>query len=223
MRKQLLILLAAVVCLLSGCERKERSGPWENALDRLKRKENYTVSETVQSADSITNRLAQYDRTSAKIVDGEDTTYYSRDGENCFIYILNDDPVIWVKKELPQSELYFYDYQLMERLNKISGYIDMGLLTYDEGKERYYGENLGKQYVYQGEAHAPNYLEIQIENGEIVMIRESWTGFADEEQTRQCVKISETVIGDFSATEVRLPLDVLNYEEVAENAENSEE
>lgn len=219
--KRLFLLLPIVLCLLSGCRKAADEGPWRQALANLKLKENCSVTETTTQSGKTIIRTRSYEKSASKLTDDEETTYYAAEGSKCFIYVLNDDPAIWVKKELTSSDLYFYDYITLERLNKIGSFIDMGLLTYNPENGCYHGENLNKSYVYRDEVHTPISLSVCIDNGIITGIQETWTGV--DADGNACLKFDEVSIGSFSTTRVRLPLDVVNYEDFDNNEEDSPE
>ena len=217
--KRLLCLGLAALLLLSGtaCGGPSASPrAWYDALDRLKRKENYTVYETCCGVQTV----YRYDRDTAQVVSPDETLYYARIDGTCYGYAHVEEPSVWVRQAVPESENYFYAYEWIERLNKISAYIDQGLLTCTADGV-YTGRDLKQTYVFRGEEHTPSSLEVRVENGDIVYLKECYGGYADEERTIwDDRKTDEVRFTDFSQTQVKLPLDVIDYEGETENDHN---
>lgn len=219
MKKSLLGMLLVLLLFSSGCAAKTDLGPWETALDNLKRRENYTVTATTWYNDIKDVRITRFDHNISQLTENDTVTYYEKNDGQCYIYTLNQDPEIWIRAELPESDLFFYDYAMIERLNKFNAYFDLGLLRYDAESNTYKGENISQKYVYNGEEHAPISLEIELENGNISCIREVWMGYADAEKTIPCRKKDEVTFTGFSTTEIRLPLGSLIYEEIFQDSD----
>lgn len=216
--KRIISSLLLLLCLfaLSGCGIREAdsSALWVSALDTLKQRSSYTVVEN--------GMVSRYTPECSQTETEDGTVYYSLTDGICEIWVHNDDPDVWLRSEIPASENFFYAYELIERLNKLGGYIDMGLLHYDAEEQCFRGEELGQPYVYRGEVHAPQLLEIQIDDGVIVSLRETWE--RTDEAGNSVIMTDEVSFEDFFITNVHLPLNTVAYDEgeETENAQNSQ-
>lgn len=206
--KRIVILVSLLACLLSGCGRDETTAAqWFQALDGLIRQENYTVEEITVTPEETIRRYRQYDLIYAKTEEPGETLYFCAEDGICYGIGWVEDPGIWVKQQIETSDLYFYDYTLLDRLNRISGYVDMGLLEYREADSTFVGSNLNSAYVYRDLEHTPLLLEVAVENGRIVKIHEVWHCTRDGEDLG--IYEDTVVLSDFSTTQVRLPGDTI--------------
>lgn len=219
--KRTIMVLCLLLCLgLTGCTGKQKEADlWHSAVDSLKQKENYTVEEHITWAGGEETYLSEYAVDISRIAQEDAVMYYERTDGVCRVYVHNEDPDIWVRKEITEAGLYFYDFSLAERLNNLTGYVDMGLLKYDAAEETFRGENIPGAYVYRGEAHRPISLEVHLRDGELTSITETWMGYSDEDGTIPAEKTAVLTVTAVSATEVRLPLDVVDWDESMEESE----
>lgn len=209
-RLKFLFLLCAL--FLSGCGAEaDQSGEiWAKALDALKQRANYTVLEN--------GHAARYTPEAALVEQDGEIRYFSKEGGICYVYVHNDDPDMWIRSEVADSDLYFYAYQQIERLNKISGFLDQELLTYDPEAQTFSGDNIPMTYVFRGKSHTPVHIEIRVEDGVIVQLTET---YRDEETS--VLQTDTLEFTDFYTTEVRLPLNSWDKSELEEYLDQPEE
>ena len=210
--KRLKFLFLLCVLFLSGCGAKEdQSGEiWAKALDALKQRANYTVLEN--------GCAARYTPEAALVEQDGEIRYFSKEGGICYVYVHNDDPDMWIRSEVADSDLYFYAYQQIERLNKISGFLDQELLTYDPESQTFSGDSIPMTYVFRGKSHTPVHIEILVEDGVIVQLTET---YRDEETS--VLQTDTLEFTDFYTTEVRLPLNSWDKSELEEYLDQPEE
>lgn len=209
--KRRIFLFLLWVLFLSGCgaETDQSSEIWTKALDTLKQRANYTVLEN--------GCASRYTPEAALVEQDGEIQYFSKEGGSCYVYVHNDEPDMWIRGEVAHSDLYFFAYQQIERLNKISGFLDQGLLTYDPETQIFSGDNIPMTYVFRGKSHTPVHIELRVEDGILVQLTET---YRDEENT---VLQTDTVeFTDFYTTEVRLPLNSWDKSELEEFAGPSE-
>lgn len=202
MRWLWLLLCAA---LLVGCSGEQSAGEevWYSALAQLKRSENYTVAEVLTLDGVAQTRLARYADGTARVTDGTTETYYESDETQCFVYLYSEEHKIWVRQELPYTEEVRYAYEQVERLNKLSALIDTHHLTYDPAAGVFRGEGLPIQYLYRGQLHCPDLLEVTVADGRFASVREVCT-MDGQTQTE------ELFFSDYDRTELRLPANVVD-------------
>lgn len=208
-------LLIGCMLFLSACATGADEGAviWGNALDTLKQKANYTVLENGYSS--------RYTPEAALVETDGEIRYFSREDSICYVYVHNEDPDMWIRSQLVGSDLYFYAYEQIERLNKISGFLDQGLLTYDPEKQAFLGDNMGQTYVFRGKTHTPVHLEVRLEDGVIAHFTEVY--WASEENEKPVLQTDTVTFTDFSTTEVRLPLNTWDESELTEFTANADE
>ena len=139
--------------------------------------------------------------------------YFSKEGGICYVYVHNDDLDMWIRSEVADSDLYFFAYQQIERLNKISGFLDQELLTYDPESQTFFGDNIPMTYVFRGKSHTPVHIEIRVEDGIIVQLTETYW---DEGNGSPVLQTDTVEFTDFYTTEVRLPLNRWDKSELEE-------
>ena len=207
--KRRIFLFLLWVLFLSGCGAKEdRSGQiWASALDTLKQRANYTVLEN--------GCASRYTPEAALVEQDGKLQYFSKEGGRCYVYVHNEEPDMWIRGEVAHSDLYFFAYQQIERLNKISGFLDQGLLTYDPETQIFSGDSIPMTYVFRGKAHTPVHIELRVENGCLVQLTETYW---DEENGSPVLRTDTVAFTDFSTTEVRLPLNSWDASELEEFA-----
>lgn len=210
---KLVFLLIGCMLFLSSCGNGDDTEAeiWENALDALKQKANYTVLENGYSS--------RYTPEAAMVETDGEIRYFSRAEGICYVYVHNDDPDMWIRSQLVGSDLYFYAYEQIERLNKISGFLDQGMLTYDPETETFVGDNIGQTYVFREKNHTPVHLEVRLEDGVIASFTEVY--WDSEENENPVLRTDTVTFTDFSTTEVRLPLNVWDEAELTEFTENT--
>lgn len=209
-RRAFLFLLC--VLFLSGCgaEADQSSEIWAKAMDTLKQKANYTVLEN--------GCVSRYTPEAALVEQDGEIRYFSKEGGICYVYVHNDDPDMWIRSEVAHSDLYFFPYQQIERLNKISGFLDQELLTYDPETQTFSGDNIPMTYVYRGKSHTPVHIELRVEDGMIVQLTETYW-----EEENPILQTDTVEFTDFYTTEVRLPLNSWDKSELEEFADPPED
>lgn len=212
MVKRRIFLILFCVFFLSGCgaEAEQSSEIWAKALDALKQRANYTVLDN--------GRPFHYTPEAAMVEQDGETRYFSKEGGVCYVYVHIDDPDMWIRSEVAHSDLYFYAYQQIERLNKISGFLDQELLTYDPETQTFSGDNIPMTYVFRGKSHTPVHIEIRVEDGVIVRLTET---YRDEETA--ALQTDTVEFTDFYTTEVRLPLNSWDESQLEEYGNQSED
>lgn len=213
MKKWIPFAVCGILLLcLAGCGR-ENTGreEWYRALDSLKQSTNYTVRQITSVGWEQTTRVHRYTQEAAMLDDPEGTTYFAREDGVCYGLVYNALPPIWLRQQLQESRNYFYDYEMVERLNRLTAYVDQGILDYDAQAQTYSGENLEQTYVFRQQEHRITQLVLRLENGRIAEIREEY--IADG------IRHSDRVwLEDFAVTAVELPLNVLDLPEGFEEA-----
>lgn len=206
-------LLMACMLFLSSCGTGADEGVeiWRKALDALKQKANYTVLENGYSS--------RYTPEAAMVETEAQIRYYSREDGICYVYVHNEDPDMWIRSELTDSDLYFYAYEQIERLNKISGFLDQELLRFDPESQTFSGDNLPMTYVFRGKSHTPVHIELRVEDGILVQLTEMYW---DKENGRPILRTDTVEFTDFYTTDVRLPLNHWDKSELEEFANPSE-
>lgn len=211
--KRLIFLFLLCVFFLSACgtEADQSREIWVKALDTLKQKANYTVLEN--------GCASRYTPEAAFVEQNGEIHYFSKEGGICYVYVHNDDLDMWIRSEVADSNLYFFAYQQIERLNKISGFLDQELLTYDPESQTFFGDNIPMTYVFRGKSHTPVHIEIRVEDGIIVQLTETYW---DEGNGSPVLQTDTVEFTDFYTTEVRLPLNRWDKSELEEFTNQSE-
>ena len=207
------VLLIACMLFLSSCGTSADEGVeiWRKALDALKQKTNYTVLENGYSS--------RYTPEAAMVETDAQIRYFSREDCTCYVYVHNEDPDMWIRSELTDSDIYFYAYEQIERLNKICGFLDQELLTYDPESQTFFGDNIPMTYVFRGKSHTPVHIELRVEDGIIAHLTETYW---DEENGSPILQTDTVEFTDFYTTEVRLPLNRWDKSELEEFTNQSE-
>lgn len=235
-----LIAVMAVMLAVFGCGKKEpisseQRNIWYDALDNLKNSTNYTVSLTTEDASGnlVAESHGKYAGPISMITLDDETVYYESDDGKCIGYGYDEESEFWINAEVEDSEYYFYAYTLVDRINKLSAYLDQGLLTYDEEDGSFSGQNLPGGYSCDDEVHKPTDLLVVIRNGRFVDLTESYIllpGEEDESDTTSSqipkdsgvassyneseIRVDRISIGEYNVTEVRLPRNTISEDDL---------
>jgi len=226
MRKQKTVYVLLTVLLLlclTGCTRwtvNTQNLEWHEQILPLLRQNSYTVHlRTTGQGDAVARKETTvcFDGTSSHMTVAEEgqsaqEVYYSRADGGCWVYGWDEEHSIWVRQEIEDSDNYFYAYSVMERLQKLGAWIDLGEIRYDKNSNRYIGENLSGSYACDGQAHRVLSIEIFLENNRVSSFSEQYSVMEDgQEQIYSDIVWFENV----GLTQIDLPVNCISAEEIA--------
>lgn len=247
MRKRMILILTALFLMTgtAGCGSNESRilegrDIWYDALETYKNAKNYTVKSETRNADGEfeSQLTAEYTGTASKITQDEDTVYYHLEDNICTGYLYDEESELWINGEIQKNDYYFYAYSLVDRLNKISAYVDRGLLVRDENTGLFTGENLPGGYFLSDSVHEPISITVEIKNGRFVSLTETYRNIKGSSGTdsSEPVVVSDgseppvltdiVTIKNYQITDVRFPQNTItedDAEEMKEFAEKLEE
>lgn len=227
MRRQSILygfLTAVLLLCLTGCTQwtvNTQNLDWHEQLSPLLRQSSYTVHmQTVRQGEVLPYQetTAYFDGASSHMIvteegEAEQEVYYSRkNGGSCWIYVWDQEHNIWIRQEIDDSENYFYAYSVMERLQKLGGWIDLGEIRYDKSSRAYLGENLSGVYACEGQAHQVLSIMISLESNRVSSFTEV---YAVVENGVEQVYEDTVWFEDVGLTQIELPVNCISAEEIA--------
>ena len=226
-----LCLFALLLLCLTGCSQwtpDDQNLAWHQQVSSLLRQSSYTVHlQTTRQGEKRPCKItdAYFDGTSSHMIlteEDEDAqeVYYTRADNTCFVYGWEEEHGIWVYQSTDDSDNYFYAYSVMERLQKLGGWIDRGEIRFDKLSRTYTGENLSGSYVYDGQAHRVLSVEITIENNRVSSLTEC---YAVTENGTEQVYSDILRFEDIGLTQIDLPVNCISAEEINAAAEDAED
>ncbi len=217
------LLIAALLLCLTGCTQwtvNTQNLDWHDQLSPLMRQSSYTVHIRTSRQGEFSpckETTAYFDGDSSHMIVTEETgtaqeVYYAREDDTCYIYGWDEEHSIWIQQQIDDSENYFYAYSVMERLQKLGGWIDLGEIRYDRNTRSYFGENLSGVYACEGQAHQVLSVAIYLENNRVSSFTEAYS--VTENGAEQVYE--DTVwFEDVGLTQIELPVNCISAETIA--------
>ena len=187
---------------------------WHNAVENLKKSTCYTIGDNIECDGKEEKSTYAYSGDVAEYtVDGV-PVFYSREKDGTYIYFYDPDRERWGKTLTDDSDYIFYGYETVERVQKISAFVDSSQVTYNITSGTYKGSSLSGQYVFRGKIYRPTEIELRIKDGNIACIWE--TAEVTDENGETKTKKEQILIGRFDRTEITLPEDAEEYKQLPE-------
>lgn len=205
--KKVFILLGLLL-FLCGCQTNKDFNRYIELTQLFNTRNNYTVHEINNGKQST----YEYSNDAIHYVDSENDIYFYVDNGKSYGLSYDDENEIYIRKEENFDDHYFYAYELIERFDKIGGYVNSKELKWKE--DCFYGDSFSGSYMYKGELHKPLEIKIQVQDGLIIYYYEKYL-YKDLE----CV--DEVYINNYGVNVIKLPLNVFDYDYL-ENLQNVE-
>ena len=194
------ILIVLILCLLTGCSNAS-SGfeEYHKSLEYLYNGTNYTIKEIDNNEETLTI----YANGMCYIKDKETEVYLYEEDLKAYALVYNEENNIFVRQEIDYDEHLFYPYEMIERLNKLSAYINMGNLKYK--KNIFIGEEFNGTYEYKEKLHTPINIKVELKDNRISHLYEKYINDNKEYE-------SNIYISDYGTSRINLPLNVINLD-----------
>lgn len=196
-----IFLLVSIVLILCGCTSStDAFMKYQECIDYFVNTNNYTIEEITDDKKTI----YIYTDNICYMNDGEDEIYISKEDNNLYLIGYSDEYNAFVKEQVDYDDHYLYPYNLLERFEKISGFINNGSITFRN--DTFYGDDLKGKYLYDEEVHEPIEIKIDIDNEHI-------SKFYEKYKCNDEVLESNILIYDYGTSRITLPLNVFDVEE----------
>lgn len=196
-----IIVVISVLLLLCGCANSTTAFmKYQECLDYFVNTNNYTIEEI--NSDKKTKYI--YTDSVCYMNDGENELYILKEEDSLYLIGYSEEYNTFVKEQIEYDDHYLYPYNLLERFEKISGYINNGSIKYKNNA--FYGDKLKGKYQYNEEIHEPIKIEIEISNGQINKYEEKYN--LDGKSKEDTI-----LIYDYGTSRVVLPLNVIDAQD----------
>lgn len=196
------LLIVTLLLLLVGCSNKTDSFlKYRECLDYFNNTNNYTIEEI----DDGKKTVYIYTDDACYMKDDENELYLIKQDGELYISAYNEEYKTFVKEKIEYDEHYLYPYSQIERLEKISGFINNGSLVYKNNK--FIGNKLKGKYLYNEKIHEPTKIEIELKDGKI-------SQYNEEYKENGIIKTNTLSIYDYGTSRVVLPLNTIDMEEI---------
>lgn len=194
------ILIVLILCLLTGCSNASNGfEEYHKSLEYLYNGTNYTIKEIDNNEETLTI----YANGMCYIKDKDSEAYLYEEDLKAYALVYNEENNIFVRQEIDYDEHLFYPYEMIERLNKLSAYINMGNLKYK--KNIFIGEEFNGTYVYKEKLHTPINIKVELKDNRISHLYEKYIN--DNKEYELNIYIS-----DYGTSRINLPLNVINLD-----------
>lgn len=194
--------------ILTGCSRKTDDFLiYQKCLDYFNNTNNYTIEEDINGKKS----LYIFTDNTCYMKDDENEIYVTKEGDDLFIIAYDEEYKIFVKEKIDYDEHYLFPYKQLERLEKVSGYINNGSLKYKNNK--FIGNNLKGKYLYDDEIHVPSEIQIELDDDKITKFSEIYSNNNENKEDTM-------LIYDYGISRIVLPLNIVNLEDIEKYTED---
>ena len=196
-----LVLIILLVFTLSGCQYDKNFNRYIEMAQLFNTRNNYTVYEN----NNGTISTYEYSDNAIHYVDEENDIYFYVEDGISYAIAYDEDYGLYIRKEENFDDHYFYAYELIERLDKIGGYVNSGELVWKKGE--FYGDEFSGSYIYKEKLHKPLEIRIEIKNNLLVHLYEKY-----ESDGQIC--IDEIEVSNYGTNNISLPYNVFDYSEI---------
>ncbi len=195
--KKLAVLLV-IVLSLTGCSRQTDFKRYTEMTHLFNSFNNYKIEE------NNNGHLSSYDYADGIVhfTDDESDIYCYIEDEIVYALIYDNESNVYIKQEADYDEHYFQPYEILERLNKLGGYVNMGELVWKN--HEFYGNDFSGLYIYKNELHKVLELKIEVKDNYPVYLYEKY-----ESDGKECV--DEIKVSKQGVNKIDLPLNIIDY------------